>query len=173
LKRQLKAQKFKDLADAVTCLRRGKPPERLNNRAKDGSIPVKPSVKSEVPESTILQEVLDWLRRHHIKANRLNNGAHQDASGFHFYGIPGAGDVVGLLPSGRHFEVETKSGRGGRLSIAQQKRMKDIQDNNGLYFVVCSVTELEQCFAEQVSDEEMQQVRAGETGDGLLQEEKK
>jgi len=71
-------------------------------------------------------------------------------SGWHTYGIVGSGDIIGLLPSGRHLEIECKSGRGGRLSTAQQKRMADIRGNNGLYLVVCSVEELEQCFAEQV-----------------------
>ena len=90
----------------------------------------------------MLAECLKWLRSHLCLANRLNNGAHQDASGFHFYGISGAGDIIGCLPDGRHYEVETKAGRGGRLSVAQQKRQREVEGHNGLYLIVHSVGEL-------------------------------
>lgn len=75
----------------------------------------------------------------------MNNGKgdlHGDGNIF-TYGIIGAGDILGLLPDGRHFEVECKRGRGGRLSEEQQKRWKKIRENNGLYVVVHGVRELE------------------------------
>lgn len=76
-------------------------------------------------------------------ADRQNNGSHQDASGWHTYGIVGSGDIIGCTPDGRHVEVECKAGRGGSLSVAQQRRRDKIERHNGLYFVVHSVVELE------------------------------
>jgi hypothetical protein len=90
----------------------------------------------------VLKSCLQWLKSHRIKADRQNNGSHQDASGWHSYGIPGSGDIIGLLGSGQHLEVECKAGYGGLLSVAQQKRMRDIRGNNGIYIVVHSVEEL-------------------------------
>lgn len=152
-RKQTKAQKFKDLSDTLTCLRQNLPPHRLNSRAADGSIPVKPQVKSSRPEREILEECKAWLVKHGCMVDRLNNGAHQDAGGFHFYGISGAGDLIGCLPGGRHLEVETKAGHGGRLSVAQQRRQKRVTEYGGVYCVVCSVEELEQFLQEYLNDE--------------------
>jgi hypothetical protein len=155
LKRQTKSQKFADYHDSLKCLGAGTEPHRLMGRRRDGSLPTTPVSPQKVSEATVLQECLEFLRKKGIKANRLNNGSFQTTSGWHYYGVPGAGDIMGLLPSGRHLEIETKAGRGGTLSVAQQKRMRDIRENNGLYFVVHSVEELKECFKEQVSESEM------------------
>jgi hypothetical protein len=90
----------------------------------------------------VLAECLSLLRSLHIKVDRQNNGKFADASGFHTYGIIGSGDILGLLPNGRHLEVECKRGAGGSLSVEQQKRMRDIRENNGVYLVVHSAKEL-------------------------------
>jgi len=157
MKRQTKKQRFADFSDAMICLKKGERPHRLGGRRKDGSIPTKPVIPIEnpLPEKQVLAECLAWLKRTGIKADRLNNGSFCTAAGWHTYGIMGGADIVGLLPNGRHLEVEVKKGLGGLLSVAQQKRMKEIQDNQGLFFVVHSVEELERRFNEQVGDEEM------------------
>jgi hypothetical protein len=59
------------------------------------------------------------------------------------YGIKGAGDIIGVLSTGRHFEVEVKKGKGGRLSKDQQKRMDGVHYAGGYYFVVHGIEELE------------------------------
>jgi hypothetical protein len=76
-------------------------------------------------------------------------------SGWCHFGINGAGDLIGCLPDGRHLEVETKAGMGGRLSVAQQQRMRQVSDHNGVYVVVHSVQELTEVIAPylQVNDE--------------------
>lgn len=90
---------------------------------------------------------MKWLRKHGIMCNRNNTGAGQmGTSGFYSYGIKNGGDIIGLLPTGQHFEIEVKRGKGGRLSKGQQKRMQDIRANNGLYFVVHGLSELEHYF---------------------------
>jgi len=51
---------------------------------------------------------------------------------------------------GKHFEIETKRGSGGTLSAGQQKRMKDVRVNGGIYLVVHGVEELEYLMGEWV-----------------------
>ena len=72
------------------------------------------------------------------------------SSGFYSYGIKDGGDIQGLLSNGIHFEIECKRGKGGRLSKGQQKRMREIQESNGLYFVVHGVPELEYYMGEVI-----------------------
>ena len=143
-----KRERAKDWADALACLKAGVPPKRADHRRADGSVPTRPDVKTDQPERDVLAECLSLLRKRGILANRLNNGSFLTNSGYHYYGIPGAGDIVAVLPSGRHLEVECKAGRGGVLKANQQKRMRDVRRSNGLYFVVHSAVELEECLNE-------------------------
>lgn len=147
MKRRTKSQKCKDLFDAFKCIREGKPVKREGT--KDGSIATHPvvNVHFDYSEATVLAECITWLKYNHILCNRNNVGAGQmGTSGYYSYGIRGAGDVVGLNKQGIHFELEIKRGSGGRLSLEQQKRMKQIRENNGYYFVVHGVSELEYYF---------------------------
>lgn len=143
MKKQTRTKKFADIADAVKDIRKGRPVKR--HGAKDGSIPTHPIV--EVPhlsEKEVLKQCIIWLKRHRIFHNRHDCGSGDIAgAGMAVYGIRGAGDVIGLLPGGRHFEIETKAGKGGRLSADQQKRMRNIRANNGIYLVIHGVKELE------------------------------
>ena len=144
--KQTKAQQFSDYADAFKCIREGKPVKR--SRAKDGSVPTHPVVEVlPLCESEVLKHCLRWLKQHNIFCDRHDSGAGDiSGSGYATYGIKGAGDIVGLLPNGIHFEVECKAGKGGRLSVKQQKRMEGVRNNNGLYFVIHGIEELEHCF---------------------------
>lgn len=146
MKKRTRKQLYGDIADAVKCIREGKKVKR--SKAKDGSISTHPVVPvSDLPEKEVLVECLRWLRLHRIFHNRHDCGS-GDILGYGYaqYGIKSAGDIIGLLPTGQHFEIECKRGKGGRLSEGQQKRMRDIRKNNGLYFVVHGVEELEYYF---------------------------
>ncbi|HDY89736.1 MAG TPA: hypothetical protein ENH82_16680 [bacterium] len=151
MKKQTRAQKCSDYADAFKCIKEGKPVKRLHS--KDRSIPTHPivEVRHPYPEKDVLHDCLVWLRREGILCDRNNVGAGQiGESGYYSYGIKDAGDIIGLLQNGQHFEIECKRSGGGRLSYGQQKRMKKIRENNGLYFVIHGIAELEYYFKDIV-----------------------
>ncbi len=149
MKRRTKKQKFDDLADAIQCIREGKKVKRL--RAKDGSIPTKPVVPCpDVPEKDVLHDCLAWLEAHRIFCNRMNNGTFFLEGKWYSYGIKGGGDILGILQGGKHFEIECKKGKGGRLSEAQQKRLRDVRAAGGIYYVIHGIPELEYYFQEFV-----------------------
>jgi len=143
MKRRTKDQKLKDYYDAFKCIREDRKVKREGT--KDGSIATHSVVQVwQKSEKLVLADCLIWLRNHGILCNRNNVGVGEmGASGYYSYGIRGAGDIIGLLKTGQHFEIECKRGSGGRLSLKQQKRMQQIRENNGLYFVVHGVEELE------------------------------
>ncbi len=121
--------------------RTGEPPAKVR---KDGSVATKPVVWcSDVPERDVVKGCISWLRVHRIFCDRHDAGAGDFGRGYAIYGIRGAGDIIGLLPDGTHLEIECKHSRGGRLSKGQQKRMKDIRENSGIYLVVHGISELE------------------------------
>ncbi len=143
MKKRTRRQEYSDLADAVKAMREGRPVKRQG--AKDGSIPTQSIVPvPNLLESVVLKQCLAWLKERGILANRNNVGSSQmGESGFYSYGIKDAGDIVGLLATGQHLEIEVKRGSGGRLSEGQQKRMRDIRNNNGMYLVIHGIPELE------------------------------
>ncbi len=151
MKKQTKAQKFNDLANAYQQMRRGEPVKRIGT--KDGSIRTHSVVPiaNPQPERIVLIQCLLWLKKHHVFCNRHDSGSFQNNRGqWGTYGIKGAGDIIGIIGSGKHFEIETKRGSGGTLSVGQQKRMKDVRDHGGLYFVVHGVEEIEFYMGERV-----------------------
>ncbi len=152
MKKRSKAQKFADYADAIHYIRKGKKVKRSGT--KDGSIATHPLfivTVPNLPEAKVLKNCMVWLKKKGILCNRNNVGSGQmGESGFYSYGIKNAGDIVGLLPSGQHFELEIKRGKGGRLSAGQQKRMNDVRRSNGIYFVIHGVQELQYYFAELI-----------------------
>lgn len=143
MKKRTRRQEYSDLADAIRAMREGQPVKRQG--AKDGSILTQPIVPvPNLLESVVLKQCLAWLKECGILANRNNVGSGQmGESGFYSYGIKDAGDIVGLLATGQHFEIEVKRGSGGRLSEGQQKRMRDIRNHNGVYLVIHGIPELE------------------------------
>lgn len=149
--RQTKAQKCNDLANAISQIRRGEKVKRIGS--KDGSIATHPVVPVDPKklEHEVLADCLSWLSRLRIFHNRHDAGSFQNERGqWGTYGIKSAGDIIGMLKGGQHFEIECKRGSGGRLDIGQQKRMKDVRDNGGLYFVVHGQEELEYFMGEYV-----------------------
>lgn len=145
--RQTKATKFKRLAQGIANIREGRRP--MPSIRTDGSMTTKPRVPCpDVPESEVSEGVLEWLTRHGCTVDRLNNGAGQlvnkngSLSEFQQFGIKGGGDYIGMLPDGRHLEVECKKGSGGRLSKAQCKRLMRVRNGGGIYVYVHGVPEL-------------------------------
>lgn len=144
-KKRTVAQKKQDLFDVYKCLREGRPVKE--SIAKDGSIathsvvPVMPGLS----EATVLSDCVEWLRARGVIADRNNTGF-GDIGGtgaMYRYGIVNGGDIIGVLQSGIHLEIECKKSNGGRLSTGQQKRMEKVRGNNGAYFVVHGTEELE------------------------------
>ncbi|MCK5603493.1 hypothetical protein KAR91_16530 [Candidatus Pacearchaeota archaeon] len=151
MKRRNRARQYADLADAVKCINTGVKVKR--STYKDGSIPTKPVVPVDpLPEKKVLSGCLEWLRRYRVFCNRHDAGTFQNDRGqWGAYGIKGAGDIIGMLRyDGRHFEIECKHGRGGKLSVDQQKRQKDVENNSGLYFIVHGQEELAHFMREYV-----------------------
>ena len=132
--------KTQKLAEAHTLYTAAKANTKPSRGAKDGSIPTRAVVPCpDLPEREVLKQCLAWLRARRVFCDRHDCGS---GPGHARYGIKGAGDIIGILPDGRHFEVETKKGKGGRLSKVQQKRRSAIWKNNGKYFVVHGISEL-------------------------------
>ena len=144
-KKRTVAQKKQDYYDAYKCIKEGRTVKR--SIAKDGSVathsvvPVSPGQ----PEKIVLNECIEWLRTRGVIADRNNTGF-GDIGGtgaMYRYGIVDGGDIIGVLRNGIHLEIECKKSNGGRLSVGQQKRMEKVRENNGLYYVVHGVSELE------------------------------
>ena len=142
--RQTKATKFARIAQMTRTIREGRKP--MPKMRADGSVGTKPTVPCpDLPESEVMALVLSWLESHGCVVDRMNNGAGylNGREEYGTYGIIGGGDFVGMLPDGRHLEIECKKGKGGSLSKEQQKRMRRVRRANGVYEVIHGVPELE------------------------------
>ncbi len=117
---------------------------RPKRQAKNGSIPTHPVVPCpDLPEREVLKQCIAWLRSRRVFCDRHGCGSGPNQAR---YGILGAGDIIGILFDGTHFEVECKKGKGGRLSKGQQERMTDIRHTGGEYWVCHGVEELKHYF---------------------------
>lgn len=145
MKRRTKAQKCKDLGNAIIQMRKGERVRRVG--ARDGSIPTHPVVPVDPSksENEVQSECLTWLKKHHVYCKRCDAGTFQNQYGqWGSYGIIGGGDIQGILKQhdGKAFDIECKKGAGGRLNKAQQRRKRDVEYSNGLYFIVHGIEEL-------------------------------
>jgi len=113
-------------------------------------MPTVPAKRTDQPESEVLKECLAFLRERGCLADRQNNGSFCTAGQWHTYGIVGSGDIIGIGPGGVHIEIETKAGRGGRLSTLQQRRQDRVTRHGGKYAVVHSVDELAKWYEREV-----------------------
>jgi hypothetical protein len=139
----MKTRKQK-LAEAHTAYTAAKTGQRPKRGTKDGGIPTHPIVPvPDLPEAEVLKQCLKWLKARRVFCDRHDCGS---GPGQARYGIKGAGDIIGILPDGRHFEVEVKRGRGGRLSQYQFQRMLAIRKAGGAYTVVHGIPEMEYYF---------------------------
>jgi len=108
-------------------------------------VQTRPAMKTDCAERDVLKACIKWLRSRQCVADRNNVGMGDlSGTGQKFsYGIKGGGDIMVILPpDGKHVEIECKSGKGGRWTVAQQARSKAVRRVGGLYFVVHSVEEL-------------------------------
>ncbi len=141
-KRLTKKQQMQRLGAGILNIRdHGKP---MAGR-KDGGIGTKPTVPCvDQLEADVTTECNDWLTAHGVMYDRNNTGVGDiDGTGRKFtYGIIGGGDIIGCLPCGRHIEIEYKRGKGGTLSLDQQKRERKVNRHNGVYLVVHGLNEL-------------------------------
>lgn len=135
LKKHTKTEQYAAIAHIVM--------HGAKQKRKDGSVKTVPVLKTDQSEHQVLAECMSWLRRRNIIADRNNVGMFETGSGPRRFGIKDAGDIIGLLPSGKHLEIECKRGSGGRLSVEQQKRQQRIIESRGIYLVIHSVAELE------------------------------
>ena len=60
---------------------------------------------------------------------------------YHFNGLKGVSDILGVLEGGRFLAIEVKSARG-RISEDQTKFIEDINENGGLAFVAKSLDDV-------------------------------
>jgi hypothetical protein len=144
-KRKTKKERVRILGKGICdIIHHGKPQGR-----KDGSVGTKPTVPcADVKEDVVLDGVSTWLGMHRILYDRNNTGSGDlrgDGRTFR-YGIKDAGDIIGCLPNGKHFELELKRGRGGSWSLGQQQRCDKVKLNNGVYLLIHGVPELETMF---------------------------
>ena len=144
MKRRTRALQYADIADAVKCINEGKKVKR--STYKDGSISTKPVVPVDETklERDVKADCLEWLKIHRVFCNPHGCGSFINERGQQrMYGIKNSGDIHGMVGDyGTHFEIECKRGSGGRLSPGQQKRQKDVNRANGLYYIVHGVEEL-------------------------------
>lgn len=150
-KRRSKVDKIGDCFTAFKCIKEGKPINR--DGAKDGSVATHSVVPvSDLPEADVKEVCLKWLKHRGVFCAGHDCGSGDFGFGYATYGIKASGDIHGMLKyhGGKHFELELKKGTGGRQSKGQQKRMRNVRANNGLYFIVHGVEELEYYMGELV-----------------------
>ena len=99
----------------------------------------------EIPESAILNAVLEYLNYHPAVAwaQRMNSGGtkFKRADGteqFVRFGFEGLSDVLGQLRDGRLLAIETKA-RKGRARASQIAFLMHVQKNNGVAGIARSV----------------------------------
>jgi hypothetical protein len=143
-KKYTKADKLRDCYTVFKCLLTGEKVKRETH--KDGSIPTHPIFDGlpEKPESEVLADCIAWCKKNGVLVWRNNTGSGTlGISGYYHYGITDGGDLIGLLPTGQHIEIECKASKGGRWSAGQMARKLEIEKSNGIYMLVHSVEELD------------------------------
>jgi hypothetical protein len=92
------------------------------------------------PEGNVLAQIKEYLSARGIFYFRCNTGRRGGVS----FGIKGAPDIIGCLPSGRFLAIEVK-GPDGKASDAQLAFIGDVLKNGGLAFVARSVDDVARC----------------------------
>ena len=101
----------------------------------------------KVRERDVQKAVLQFLALKRVWAWRNNVGAtvieNRENRGRRFirFGSPGMPDVMAVLPSGKVFHIECKSGTG-KQSEAQLEWQKKAEDHGHYYLVIRDVSEL-------------------------------
>lgn len=96
-----------------------------------------------VPESMVLAQCMQYLYLKKIFCWRNNTGAAKTEDGRYVrFGLPGASDIIGIMPDGRFLAVECKRSSGGRLSPQQKKFLEKIKESGGVAVVATSLEDL-------------------------------
>jgi len=96
-----------------------------------------------VPESEVLRQCIAYLYARRIFAWRNNTGAAKTEDGrFVRFGLPGASDILGILPGGKFLAVECKRSSGGKVSPQQQAFLDRIKKEGGVAIIATSVEDL-------------------------------
>lgn len=111
-------------------------PPRLSTKP-----PTRKQAKSQ-PENEVKNACLRWLKDHGIYAWRNNTGMAWIGNHPIRFGLPGSGDILGLLPNGKFLSIECKS-KTGRQSEDQKRFQENIEQNRGIYVLAYSVEDLE------------------------------
>lgn len=99
--------------------------------------------KLVVPESAVLGQCLAYLHIKGIFAWRNNTGAAKTDDGrFVRFGLPGASDIIGVLPGGKFLAVECKRSSGGRVSEQQKAFLEKVKSAGGVAIIAKSVEDL-------------------------------
>lgn len=96
-------------------------------------------------EAEVQRECVRYLRSLGIPVNRQNAGKIRVGIGFIQLALPGAADLVGIMPdgSGRHLEVECKRRDGKGIQSDTQKQYQELVEKwGGVYLLVTSAEDL-------------------------------
>lgn len=93
-------------------------------------------------EAAVQKECMALLKQLGIPAWRQNSGEINTGTYVIKLAPAGASDAIGILPDGRMLAVEFKRRRGGTQSDDQKKFQTMIENNNGVYLLSRSATEL-------------------------------
>lgn len=95
-----------------------------------------------IRESQVVKEVKAVIHITGLKVQRINTGCFKIGSGrkkrFVKSAEPGTCDFEGYDNKGRFLAIECKRPVGGKLSAAQEERIRDINSKGGVAFVVTS-----------------------------------
>lgn len=99
-------------------------------------------------EAQIQHEILAaWGAHPRVRIARVNTGAATIRGRLVRFGVPGTGDICGLIaPTGRLVMIEVKTATG-RLRQAQEVMRRVIEAFGGLYVVARSVEDVDRAFA--------------------------
>lgn len=100
------------------------------------------------PEALILFSILKSYGAHpRLRLWRANTGAAMVHGRLVRFGVPGQGDISGLIsPSGRRLEIEVKAARG-RQSDDQKRWERVITSMGGLYVLARDVETVDRALA--------------------------
>lgn len=124
-------------------------PPHLRTKTKARAEVSRGRAKSQ-PENEVKNACLRWLKDRGIFAWRNNTGMAWIGNHPIRFGLPGSGDILGLLPDGKFLSIECKS-KTGKQSGVQKRFQENIEQNNGVYVLAYSVKDVEEALNQWVT----------------------
>lgn len=124
-------------------------PPHLRTKTKARAEVSRGRAKSQ-PENEVKNACLRWLKDRGIFAWRNNTGMAWIGNHPIRFGLPGSGDILGLLPDGKFLSIECKS-KTGKQSDVQKRFQENIEQNNGVYVLAYSVKDVEEALNQWVT----------------------